>query len=92
MSLFPIPGKVVKAIDSLRRNFLWQGNKIEKSYNLVKWTAVQQSKRYGGLGVRNVKVHNNSLLTKCCGDTIWKIELYGRNSFNTSLVRKINGV
>ena len=60
MSLFPIPGKVVKALDSLRRNFLWQGNKIEKSYNLVKWTAVQQSKRYGGLGVGNLKVHNNS--------------------------------
>jgi len=70
MSLFPIPGKVVKAIDSLRRNFLWQGNKIEKSYNLVKWMAVQQFKRCGGLGVRNLKIHNN-LLTKW----LWRYNL-----------------
>ena len=71
MSLFSIPGKVVKAIESLRRNFLWQGNKIEKSYNLVKWMVVQQCKRYGGLGVRNLKVHNNSLLTKW----LWRYNL-----------------
>ena len=71
MSLFPIPSKVVKDIDSLRRNFLWQGNKIEKSYNLVKWMVVQQCKRYGGLGVRNLKVHNNSLLTKW----LWRYNL-----------------
>ena len=48
MSLFPIPGKVVKAIDSLRRNFLWRGNKNEKSYNLVRWMAVQIAKDVGG--------------------------------------------
>ena len=71
MSLFLIPGKEVKAIDSLRRNFLWRGNKNEKSYNLVKWMVVQQCKRYGGLGVRNLKVHNNSLLTKW----LWRYNL-----------------
>ena len=46
-------------------------NKIEKSYNLVKWMMVQHSKRYGGLGVRNLKVHNNSLLTKW----LWRYNL-----------------
>ena len=71
MSLFSIPGKVVKAIESLRRNFLWQGNKIEKSYNLVEWMAVQQCKRYEVLGVRNLKVHNNYLLTKW----LWRYNL-----------------
>ncbi|WMV20737.1 hypothetical protein MTR67_014122 [Solanum verrucosum] len=40
MSLFPIPGEVVKILDKLRRDFLWQGSKIEKSFNLVKWSAV----------------------------------------------------
>lgn len=35
---------------------LWQGNKIEKGFNLVKWVAVQQSKKNGGLRVRNLKL------------------------------------
>ena len=47
MSLFPIPGEVLKFLDKLRRDFLWQGSKIENSFNLVKWSAVQQSKSFG---------------------------------------------
>uniref|UniRef100_A0A0V0IBM1 Putative ovule protein n=1 Tax=Solanum chacoense TaxID=4108 RepID=A0A0V0IBM1_SOLCH len=35
MSLFPIPGEVVKILDKLRMDFLLQGSKIEKSFNLV---------------------------------------------------------
>ncbi|WMV55139.1 hypothetical protein MTR67_048524 [Solanum verrucosum] len=64
MSLFPIPSRIVKVLDALRGNFLWQGNKIEKGFNLVKWSVVQQSKKNGGLGMRNLKVHNRSLLSK----------------------------
>ncbi|WMV51890.1 hypothetical protein MTR67_045275 [Solanum verrucosum] len=64
MSLFPIPGEVVKILDALRRNFLWQGNKIESSFNLVKWAEVQQGRNYGGLGVRKLMLHNKSLLSK----------------------------
>ena len=37
MSLFPIAGEVLKIQDKLRRDFLWLGSKIEKSFNLVKW-------------------------------------------------------
>ncbi|XP_049391971.1 uncharacterized protein LOC125856458 [Solanum stenotomum] len=64
MCLFPIPSEVVKILDKLRRDFLWQGSKIEKSFNLVKWSAVQQSKSFGGLGVRNLKLYDKSLLIK----------------------------
>ena len=28
---------MLKILDKLRRDFLWQGSKIEKSFNLVKW-------------------------------------------------------
>lgn len=36
MSLFPLPSKVLKKLDKLRRDFLWQGCKVSKGYNLVK--------------------------------------------------------
>lgn len=60
MSLFPIPSRVVKTLDALKRNFLWQSNKIEKWFNLVKWVSEQQSRKHGGLGVRNLKLQNKS--------------------------------
>ncbi|WMV38569.1 hypothetical protein MTR67_031954 [Solanum verrucosum] len=37
MSLFPIPPKVMKKLDRLRRDFLWHGGKEGKGYKLVNW-------------------------------------------------------
>lgn len=37
MSLFPIPAKVTKRLDAIRRNFLWQGSEDKRKYHLVKW-------------------------------------------------------
>lgn len=47
-------------------------------YNLVKWEVVQQSKDQGGLGIRNLRIQNNSLLLKWLWrfsaeeSTLWK--------------------
>ncbi|KAG5616819.1 hypothetical protein H5410_016643 [Solanum commersonii] len=47
------------------RNFLWQGNgEGEKKYHLVKWEVVTNSKKEGGMGIKNLKVQNQSLLLK----------------------------
>ena len=62
MSLFPIPGKVVKAIDSLRRNILWQGNKIEKIYNLVKLMVVLTEQKIWGFGSNKPKGTQQQLI------------------------------
>ena len=64
MSLFTIPAKVVKKLDKLRRDFLWHGCKENKGYNLVKWATVLHRKDKGGLGIRDLRKHNNSLLMK----------------------------
>ncbi|WMV11771.1 hypothetical protein MTR67_005156 [Solanum verrucosum] len=64
MSLFPIPGKVVENLDKLRRKFLWQGNKDGKGYSLVNWETALLSKDRGGLGIKNLKLQNESLLKK----------------------------
>ncbi|KAG5582103.1 hypothetical protein H5410_052730 [Solanum commersonii] len=41
------------SLDSLSRDLLWQGNEVRKGFNLVKWESIQQSRVYGGLGVKN---------------------------------------
>jgi len=71
MSLFPIPSKVLKRLDSLRRNFIWQGNKEKKAIHLVKWECLITSKKDGRLGIRDLKAHNQSLLMKW----LWRYNL-----------------
>ncbi|WMV29916.1 hypothetical protein MTR67_023301 [Solanum verrucosum] len=64
MSLFPIPPKVMKKLDRLRRDFLWHGCKEGKGYKLVNWQTTMHSREQGGLGIRNLRAQNNSLLLK----------------------------
>lgn len=64
MSLFPIPTNVEKRLDKLRMTFLWHGNKEKEGFNLVRWKAVTLCKKDGGLGIRNMRKHNQSLLMK----------------------------
>ncbi|WMV54990.1 hypothetical protein MTR67_048375 [Solanum verrucosum] len=64
MSLFPIPPGVINRLDSIRRKFLWQGNKERKGYHLVKWKKVINDKRVGGLGIKNLKNQSNALRMK----------------------------
>ncbi|XP_049352129.1 uncharacterized protein LOC125816557 [Solanum verrucosum] len=64
MSLFPLPAKVLEKLDKLRRDFLWFGNKERKGYYLVNWETMQLPKLSSGLGVRNLRIHNECLLTK----------------------------
>ncbi|WMV30871.1 hypothetical protein MTR67_024256 [Solanum verrucosum] len=71
MSLFPIPSKVLKRSDSLRRKFIWQGNKENKVIHLVTWDCLITGKKDGVLGTRDLKVHNLSLLMKW----LWRYNL-----------------
>ncbi|XP_059284834.1 uncharacterized protein LOC132038129 [Lycium ferocissimum] len=70
MSLFPIPAGIIKRLDSIRRNFLWQGNwnKERKGYHLVKWKSLLVGKRYGGLGIKNLEIHSKALRMKDYGN------------------------
>lgn len=64
MSLFPMPSKVQKHLDKVRRSFLWEGNSDAHKFHLVKWSKVIQPKKQGGLGIRDLTKHNKSLLMK----------------------------
>jgi predicted PurR-regulated permease PerM len=51
MSIYMLPKWVTKAIDNIRRRFLWHGHKRDdrKPMCLVNWTTVTMSKHIGGL-------------------------------------------
>ncbi|WMV25761.1 hypothetical protein MTR67_019146 [Solanum verrucosum] len=68
MSLFPIPAGVIKRLDRIRRNFLWHGDKEKKGYHLVKWSSVICDKKWGGLGIKNLKIQSTALMMKW----LWK--------------------
>ncbi|WMV11476.1 hypothetical protein MTR67_004861 [Solanum verrucosum] len=85
MSLFPMPGKIIQRLDTIRRNFLWQGNgEGVKKFHLVKWDAVISNKKEGGLGIKNLKAHNKSLLLKWLWrlatdyQSLWKDTIFAR--------------
>lgn len=64
MSMLPIPSKVKNQIDKIRRSFLWKGSYEDHKFHLVKWEKVIMPKQHGGLGIRDLKKHNKSLLMK----------------------------
>jgi hypothetical protein len=61
---------MVKALDKHRRTFFWPGGSTKKKYRLVKWEVICKSKRKGGLGVKDIRKTNISLLCKWW----WKLE------------------
>uniref|UniRef100_M1BQ43 Uncharacterized protein n=1 Tax=Solanum tuberosum TaxID=4113 RepID=M1BQ43_SOLTU len=68
MTLFPILARVIKRLDSIRRKFLWHGNKERKGFNLVKWKVVITDKKVGDMGIKNLKVQSKALRMKW----LWK--------------------
>lgn len=60
LSFLKLSARVWRKIVIIQRQFLWGGNKI----SWVKWTRVCQPKSNCGLGVRDVRVVNLSLLAK----------------------------
>nr|XP_016481281.1 PREDICTED: uncharacterized protein LOC107802323 [Nicotiana tabacum] len=47
-----------------RRSFLWEGNSSSYKFHLVKWAKVTLPKTLGGLGVKDLALHNKSMLMK----------------------------
>jgi len=70
MSMYQLPKNITDALDKQRRIFLWQSNGPKKKYHLIKWTVVCKTKCRGGLGIKNIRKMNISLLCKWW----WKLE------------------
>jgi len=64
LSFLKIPTKVLKMVTRIQREFLWGGVRGGRKVCWVKWRKVCQPRSNGGLGVRDVKLVNLSLLAK----------------------------
>jgi len=66
MCTVKLPKGVIDNIDRARKQCLWRGNDAnrKKGGNLVAWETVMMPKEKGGLGVLNLRLHNDALLMK----------------------------
>jgi hypothetical protein len=84
LSLFRMPMGVRKKIVSLQRRFLWGGAAGASKISWVSWCDVCRPKKEGGLGVKDLRIMNISLLTKWKwrllseGQSIWQNILWDR--------------
>ena len=63
MSCFKWPDRSIDAIDKIWRSFLWRGGKETLGgHCLVAWTTVILPKEQGGLGLRDLRLHNQALV------------------------------
>jgi exonuclease III len=65
-SVLAAPKHVIKAIQTLQRNFLWHGHQPNKKWALVSWDKLCMPKSQGGLGLRDP-----GKLNQVMGAKIW---------------------
>ena len=70
MSIYLLPKTVVNRLDKIRRTFFRQGGGTKKKYHLIRLTKIYKSKKKGGLGIKDIRKMNLSLLCKW----FWKID------------------
>ncbi|KAJ3687818.1 hypothetical protein LUZ61_016982 [Rhynchospora tenuis] len=83
MSVFRLPSWVIKAIDKLRRGFLW-GKSLtqQRGISLISWNKVCLPKSMGGFGVHDLKLLNISLMMR------WLWRLFDSPNSQWSLIAK----
>jgi hypothetical protein len=64
LSYLKMPTNVWREVVRLQRKFLWGGVSNRRKINWVKWEEVCKPKKEGGLGVRDLRLTNLSLLAK----------------------------
>jgi hypothetical protein len=64
LSYLKMPVKVWREVVKIQRNFLWGGLKNKKGMCWVKWSEICKPKREGGLGIKDLRLMNSSLLAK----------------------------
>jgi hypothetical protein len=64
LSFFEIPKDVLEKLITLGQDFFGRMIVRRKKYRLTKWDIVCQPKDQGGLGIQNLEIQNQCLLSK----------------------------
>ena len=64
MPMYLLPQTITQQLDKQRRTFFWQGGGTKRKYHLVKWEVICKNKKKGGIGVKDIRKMNLSLLCK----------------------------
>jgi hypothetical protein len=84
LSFFKMSARVWRKVVRIQREFLWGGVHGHNKINWIRWDMVCQEKCNGGLGVRDMRVTNLSLLAKWKwrllqnDGSMWKMVLVAR--------------
>jgi hypothetical protein len=93
MSMFLLNKTFIEKLDKHRRSFFWAGKKKKRKYHMVKWSRICRSKIKGGLGVKDLRKQNISLLcsivTRSYGMEVKKcsVHMMGRQFIRAHSVR-----
>jgi hypothetical protein len=81
LSFFKIPKGVLEKIDYFISRFFWQNDSQKKKYRLTKWIIVCQLKDQGGLGIQNLEIQKQCLLSK------WLFKLINKDGLCQTMLR-----
>ena len=70
MSVYLLPKSTINSLDKIRSTLFWQGGGTKKKYHLVRWEVICKSKMKGGLGIKDLRKLNISLMCKWW----WRLE------------------
>ena len=56
--------KVETMIEKMQSNFLWRGTGLKRKLHMVSWNNATKNEESGGLGIRQVREMNDSILIK----------------------------
>jgi hypothetical protein len=82
LSFFEVPRGVLERIEYFRSRFFWQNDEHKKKYILARWDILCQPKDQGGMGIMNIDIQNQCLLTK------WVYKLINENGMWQELLRR----
>ena len=83
-SIFILPQEAIDQMNQICRNYLWGGMVDYKRNPFISWKATCMSRKYGGLGLRNLGVWNKACIAKIVWaiadkkDLLWVRWVHGR--------------
>lgn len=88
LSIFKAPCKVIKAFENMQRDFQWEPGDSKK--DLLKWETVCRPIDTGGLGLGNLAIWNDALLSKWLWrflkefGSMWHLVIYTKHGIHVN--------